>query len=321
MGTYGTLYCCGYNNVLIYVVFVMVDVYDSHLIRSCCYRTPVDRDYNKMIEQDRSQVVTHYGRNKFGYLIDVAVGPNGEVVIVDCGNNSVVLLDDKLNLMKVIGQGSGNSRLVRPVGVAVTDNVIAVSDWDSHQVKKYSLQGELLSVIGCRGNKSGQFNVPRGLAFNNNKLLYVVDGDNYRVQVFQQDDKFAFSFGNRGSIPGQFQFPVRIAIDHNNNILVTDYIACCIVMFTQSGKFIQTINSDRPWAITISPTGYLIIDHYGDDNMIRIWSPTYQCINKFGKKGSKQGDFNNVQGMAMDSSGTIYVAEGYNKRLHIISNN
>ena len=291
----------------------------SHVIMSCYYRTPVDRDYNKMTEQDCSQVVTHYGGNKFGHLRDVAVGPTGEVVIVDYGNNSVVLLDDKLNLLKVIGQGSGNNRLVKPIGVAVTDNVIAVSDWDKHQVKKYSLQGELLSIIGCHGNKNGQFNYPRGLAFNNNKLLYVVDGENYRVQVFQQDDKFAFSFGNRGSNPGQFQLPVRIAIDQNNNVLVTDY-ANCIVIFTQSGEFIQTINTDRPCAITISPTGYLITCHYGDDNKIRVWSDTYQCIKMFGKKGTKQGEFSGITGMAIDSSGTIYVTEGNNKRLQVISN-
>ena len=305
---------------MVIVLFIIVGVYDSHVILSCYYRTPVDRDYNKMTEQDCSQVVTHYGGNKFGRLTDVAVGPNGEVVIVDYGNNSVVLLDDELNLLKVIGQESGNSRLVNPYGVAVTDNVIAVSDCGCHQVKKYSLQGELLSIIGCHGNKNGQFDYPRGVAFNNNKLLYVVDRGNYRVQVFQQDDKFAFSFGNRGSNPGQFQFPVRIAIDHNNNVLVTDYDANCIVIFTQSGEFIQTINSYRPCAITISPTGYLITSHDGDDNKIRVWSDTYHCIKMFGKKGSKQGEFFGIRGMAIDSSGTIYVVEMDNKRLQVISN-
>ena len=294
-------------------------MYDSHVILSYYCRTPVDRDYNKMTEQDCSQLVTHYGENKFGRLCDVAVGPNGEVLIVDYGNNSVVLLDDKLNLLKVIGQGNGNSRLVKPDGVAVTDNVIAVSDCGSHQVNKYSLQGELLSVIGCHGNKCGQFYYPRGLAFNNNNSLYVVDRDNYRIQVFQQDDKFAFSFGKKGSNPGQFQCPVRIAIDHNNNVLVTDYHANCIVIFTQSGEFIQTINSYRPCAITISPTGYLIVDHDRDDN-IKVLSPTYQCIKRVGKRGSKQGEFNNIHGMAIDSNGTIYVAEWNNKRLQVISN-
>ena len=306
---------------MVFVLFIIVGVYESHVILSCYYRTPVDRDYNKMTEQDCSQVVTHYGENKFGGLSDVAIAPTGEVVIVDFENKSIVMLDDKMNLLKLIGQGSGNSRLVIPYGVAVTDNVIAVSDLGSDQVKKYSLQGELLSVIGCRGDKNGQFNHPiaRGLAFNNNKLLYVVDGGNHRVQVFQQDDQFAFSFGNRGNNPGQFQYPVRIAIDPNNNVLVTDHDANCIHLFTHNGQFIQTINSNMPWAITISPTGYLITGHHGDDNKIRVWSPTYQLINQFGKKGSKQGEFCGNEGMAIDSSGTIYVAEYDNKRLQVIN--
>ena len=294
-------------------------MYDSHVIvLSCYYRTPVDRDY-KMTEQDCSQVMTHYGGNEFGHLCDVTVTIHDEIVIVDDGNRCVVVLDNKLNLLKVIGQGSGNSRLVNPDGVAVTDNAIAVSDYGSDQVKKYSLQGQLLSVIGCYGNQNGQFIDPRGLAFNNNKLLYVADSNNHRVQVFQQDT-FAFSFGSKGSNPGQFQWPARIAIDPNNNVLVTDYYTDCINIFTDKGQFIQTINSDRPWAITISPTGYLIIDHYGDDNMIRVWSPTYQLIKQFGKKGFKHGEFDDVQGIAMDSRGTIYVAEWDNKRLQVISN-
>ena len=295
-------------------------MYDSHVILSCYYRTPVDRDYNKMTEQDCSQVVTHYGGIKFGRIIDVAIAPTGEVVIVDYDNKCAVVLDDKLKLLKVIGQGSGNSRLVNPVGVAVIDNVIAVSNYDSHQVKKYSLRGEFLSVIGCHGDKNGQFKYPSGLAFNNNKLLYVVDGENYRVQVFQEDNTFAFSFGKRGNNPGQFQYPVRIAIDPNNNVLVTDLDANCIHLFTHNGQFIQTINSDRPCAITISPTGYLITGHTGDDNKIRVWSPTYQLISQYGKKGCKQGEFCGIKGMAIDSSGTIYVAESDNKRLQVISN-
>ena len=274
-----------------------------------------------MTKQDCSQVVTHYGGIKFASPYDVTIGPNNEVIIVDDDNKCVIVLDNKLNLLKVIGQGNGNSRLVRPEGVAVTDNIIAVSDHGSNQVKKYSLQGKLLSVIGRCGTNNGQFNYPNGLAFNNNKLLYVVDTYNHRIQVFQQDDTFSFSFGNRGSNPGQFRNPVRIAIDPSNNVLVTDRYAHRINVFTHSGQFIQKINSKSPFAITISPTGYLITGHYGHDNKIRVWSPTYQLINQFGELGSKQGEFKNIHGMAIDSIGTIYVAGWHNKRLQVISNN
>ena len=318
---YSTLiYIIPLSNVLIWYLIIIVGVYDSHVILlSCYYRTPVDRDYNKMTEQDCSQVVTHYGENKFGCLDDITITPNDQIVVV---NKCVVVLDNKLNLLTVIGQGSGNSRLHYPDGVAVTDNIIAVSDWGSDQVKKYSLQGELLSVIGCCGNKKGQFNRPRGLAFNNQKLLYVIDWWNYRVQVFQQDDTFAFSFGNRGSNPGQFQQPVRIAVDPNNNVLVTDLDNNCINIFKDNGEFIQIINIDRPYAITITPTGYLITGHYGNDYKfkIKVWRPTYQLINQFGKKGFKQGEFYGIHGMTVDSSGTLYAAEWNNKRLQVISN-
>ena len=146
--------------------------------------------------------MTHYNEKKFGKLSDVDVGPNGEVVIVDSGNKCVVVLDNELNFLTEIGKGSGSSRLVHPDGVAVAEKVIAVTDHGSNQVKKYSLRGELLSVIGSKGTKAGQFDKPRGLAFNNNKLLYVVDRGNCRVQVFQQDNKLAFSFG-KDSGPGQ----------------------------------------------------------------------------------------------------------------------
>ena len=74
------------------------------------------------------------------------------------------------------------------------------------------------------------------------------------------------------------------------------------------------------YTITISPTGYLITGHHAPDNKIRVWSPTYQVINQFGKYGHKQGEFSGINGIAIDSSGTIYVAEGQNKRLQVISN-
>ena len=269
-----------------------------------------------MTEQDCSQVVTHCGI-KFDSLSDVAIGQNGEVIILDSGNKYIMVLDNKLNLLKVIGRGNGDSRLVDPDSIAVTDNVIAVSDHGSDQVKKYSLQGELLSVIGDYGDKNDQFICPMGQAFNNNKLLYVVDGGNHRVQVFQQDDKFAFSFGNEEKNLELFQWPDRIAIDSNNHVLITDVNASCIHLFTHNGQFIQSLSSNRPCAITISPTGYLITGHDVDDNKIRVWSPTYQLINQFGKKGSKQGEFYDINGMAIDSSGAICVADGINNRLQI----
>ena len=271
-----------------------------------------------MSEQDCNNMVTHYEGKEFGRLNDIAIGPNREAVIVDYSNRRVVVLDDKLKLLKLIDQESADSLLANPNGVAANDNVIVVSDYGSHQVKKYSWQGELLSVTGCYGHKDGQFNYPRGLAFCNNNMLYVVDGENFRIQVFHQDSTFAFSFGSKESGPGQLCCPVRIAIDPRNNVLVTDVSANCIHVFEHSGRFIQAIDCRDPWAIAISPMGYLITGHHGGDHKIQIWSPTYQLIKRFGRKGSEQGEFYGVIGMAMDTFGTLYIVEYFNKRLQVI---
>ena len=75
-----------------FVLFIIVGVYDSHVILlSSYYRTPVDRDYNKMTEQDCSEAVTHYVGNKFGDLCDVTVTSNDKVIISDCDNKINVL--------------------------------------------------------------------------------------------------------------------------------------------------------------------------------------------------------------------------------------
>ncbi|XP_065917713.1 E3 ubiquitin-protein ligase TRIM71-like [Dysidea avara] len=278
------------------------------------------RDYSKMRE-GHCQVMTHYGGNRFGDLTDVAIGVNNEVIIVDYTNKCVIVLDCNFALLAVIGQGSGDNRLVSPNGVAVSkDNIIAISDSSSDQVKKYSLQGELLSIIGTNiGNNNGQFNVPRGLVFSSNKMLYVVDRWNHRVQVFQQDDKFAFKFGSKGSNPGQFQFPVRIAIDTDNRVLVSDHNGNHISLFSHTGSFISRITCDKPYAITVSPDGHIIAG-YGDWYTIGVWSPTHELIKQFGKKGSQQGEFYGINGIAINySTGSVYVVEYDNKRLQVIS--
>jgi len=274
-----------------------------------------------MRQQDCS-VVTEYGGNKFGWLTDVAIGVNDEVVIVDYTNNCVIVLDCNMTLLSVIGQGSDHdySRLIDPNGVAVSkDGIIAVSD--NLQVKKYSLQGKLLSVIGNkRGSNNGQFKTPRGLVFSSNKMLYVVDRYNHRIQVFHENDKFAFTFGSKGSDPGQFQHPIRIVIDTDNRVLVSDLDGNHINLFSCTGSFISRIPCDRPYAITVSPDGYIIAGCVGGNNKVRVWSPTHQLIHQFGKKGSQQGEFNTINGMALNSTGTIYVVEYVNNRLQLITN-
>ena len=275
--------------------------------------TPL-RNYTK-IEEKNCQLVTHYGGKKFNFPQDVAIGPNDEVR----DNKEVIIFDKDLNLIRTFGQGSGDSKLNYPAGVAVGHNVIAVSEWKDHVVKKFSLQGDYLSKLGSCGSGDGQLNYPLGLCFNSKGLLYVVDNSNYRVQVFREN-AFLFKFGSKGHNPGQFQNPCYIAVDSSDQVYVTDYSDDGgISVFSEDGHFIKRINCNNPYAICIAPDDH-IIARVNDNTSITVFSPTHECIAKFGVYGKEKGQFHSITGIAINNSGTIFVTEGYNnKRLQIIT--
>ena len=290
--------------------------------------TPL-RDYTK-IEEKNYQLVTHYGGKKFKRPHDVAIGPNDEIVIVDYTNKEVIIFDKDLKLIRTFGrQGSGDSKLNNPVSVAVGHNVIAVSEWNDHVVKKFSLQGNFLSRLGSCGSEDGQFTNPQGLCFNSKGLLYVVDNLNYRVQVFREN-VFLFKFGSKGHNPGEFQDPCYIAVDSSDQVYVTDYSDDGddddddgggddggTSVFSEDGHFIKKINCSYPYAICIAPDDHIITD---PDDILTVFSPTHECIAKFGVHGKGKGQFHDITGIAINNSGTIFVTEGSdgNSRLQII---
>ena len=275
------------------------------------------RDYTK-IEKQNCHVVTHYGGKKFA-CSRITTGENDEVVIADKDNKEVIIFDKDLKLIRTFGQGSGDSKLNYPAGVAVANNIIAVSEWNDHVVKKYSLQGDYLSKLGSHGSGDGQFDNPRGLCFNSKGLLYVVDCSNYRVQVFRENNVFLIKFGSKGLNPGQFQNPRYVAVDSSDQVYVTDYSNDGgISVFSEDGHFIKKINCNNPWAIGIAPDDYIITgDH--SNHVLTIFSPTHELIAKFGVCGKEKGQFNNIHGIAINNSGTIFITEYGNHRLQIIT--
>ncbi|XP_065902828.1 E3 ubiquitin-protein ligase TRIM71-like [Dysidea avara] len=244
------------------------------------------RDYTK-IEVQNCQLITQYGGKKFQWPWDITTTTNDDVVVVDKTNKDVVILNKDMKLVKSFGQGSGDSKLNNPRGVAVGHNVIAVSEYDDHVVKKFTLQGDYLSKFGSYGSGDGQFTNPQGLTFNSKGLLYVVDHSNCRVQVFDNDNKILLKFGSKGSNPGQFQDPRYISLDSSDQVYVTDYGSSGgIIVFSEDGHFIKKINCNYPYAICLTPDDYIITDD--DRNTLTVFSPTHQLIIKFGTYGSQR---------------------------------
>ena len=276
------------------------------------------RDYTK-IEIQNCQLITQYGGKTFQWPWDITTTTNDDVVMVDRDNHEVIILDKDMNIIRTFGQGSGDSKLNNPLGIAVGHNVIAVSDKDDHAVKTFTLQGDYLSKFGSRGSGNGQFDNPQGLTFNSKGLLYVVGRSNCRVQVFDNSNTFSFKFGSKGSNPGQFQCPRYIAIDSSDQVYVTDSSSGGgITIFCEDGHFIKKINCSSSFAICLTPDDYIISNDHAN-HFLKVFSPTHQLITKFGIRGSQRGQFNDIRGIAVNSVGTIFVTEYGNHRLQVIT--
>ena len=119
---------------------------------------------------------------------------------------------------------------------------IGGSSYETHRVLVYDgNSGKLLSEIGKRGDKPGEFNLPRDVAVAADGTLYIVDGGNFRVQKFTSDGKFISEFGSIGRLPGQFSRPKEIALDTDENAYMADAAFGTFHIFNSKGELLLAV--------------------------------------------------------------------------------
>ena len=80
-----------------------------------------------------------------------------------------------------------------------------------------------LRTIGSKGSGAGQFNEPRGVAFDSAGHIIVADYGNHRVQVLRYSDgSHVRTIGSEGSGNGQFDVPYGVLIDSQGRIIVSE---------------------------------------------------------------------------------------------------
>jgi sugar lactone lactonase YvrE len=130
------------------------------------------------------------GDGQFRYLADVAVDTAGNVYTVDRDLNRVQKFSSTGAFLGKWGsQGPGEGQLFGPVGIAVDDTGVYVSDTGNARVEKFSTDGQFLTQWGSRGGGDGQFASPSGIAVSPQAPndVYVVDFlSRPRVQYFRR---------------------------------------------------------------------------------------------------------------------------------------
>ncbi len=224
------------------------------------------------------------------------------------------------------------------------DSIYTVDD-GGHTVRKFTLEGKQLMVLGNSGvpsdtgydakrgvasiKKGGApFNRPTNLAVGADGDLYVSDGyGNARIHRFSPQGELLQSWGEPGTGPGQFNVPHDIALAPDGRLLVADRENDRIQIFSPEGEYLdEWPHIQRPTGIHIDSGGRVYVSslwwRVGQKSqrhgLIRFDLPGHISIldldgnlllRWISADRCAPGNFCAPHDICVDSQGDIYVAE------------
>jgi sugar lactone lactonase YvrE len=168
-----------------------------------------------------------------------------------------------------------------------------------------------VSSIGGIGTENGKFIAPADVATDAKGDLWALDRSQARIQEFNEKGEWLRSAGSEGSGAGMLSSPSGLAVDSSGNVWVADTGNNRVVEFNEKGEFVQTFGAGVNK--TKSETGDTT---EAEKNLCTAASGN---VCRAGTAGSAAGQMKAPQGIAVMSSGNVWVADTGNSRLEKFS--
>jgi DNA-binding beta-propeller fold protein YncE len=178
------------------------------------------------------------------------------------------------------------------------------------------------------------------VATDSHDRVYVFNRGDHPIVIFDRNGTFLTSWGE-----GLFVRPHGIYIGPDDTIYCTDDSDHTVRKFTLDGRLLLTLGtrgkpSDTgatsmdyrtivraggpfhyPCNLAIAPSGELYVcDGYGNAR-VHKFAPNGQLLHSWGEPGNGPGQFHVPHGIAVDKSGTVFVADRENSRLQLFDKN
>jgi hypothetical protein len=116
--------------------------------------------------------------------------------------------------------------LFQPTNIWVAGDELYVSDFGDFKVKVYTTDGEFVRSVGKYGNGMGMFVRPKGIAVDDEGILYAVDSGFQNVQMFNETGDLLMYFGGPYAGPGTgtMYLPAKVTIHYEGIELFRDRI-------------------------------------------------------------------------------------------------
>jgi DNA-binding beta-propeller fold protein YncE len=244
-----------------------------------------------------SVVVGSVPRAKIGSAHGVAVSRQNVLYVTDPDSRTVHRFDLERREYQALTDAGNGRNFVLPIGVALREGKVLVSDRVLRSVTVLSSSGEPEAVLGM-----DIFESPVGLAVGESGRIYVADVTAHSVKVLDQSGKMVLSFGRRGRGAGEFNYPTYVACDTVENIYVSDTLNSRIQVFNSDGGFLKSWgergdfpgNLSQPKGIACDQRGFVYIVDAHFEN-VQVFTPEGRLLLALGEEGYGPGQFGNLR--------------------------
>jgi DNA-binding beta-propeller fold protein YncE len=254
--------------------------------------------------------------NTFYRPTEVALDPQGNVYIIDGGNQRVQKFDKDGNFLLMWGsQGPGDGQFLFQVPPAHygsltvdKDGFVYVTD-HFNRVQKFDGNGNFLMKFGDTGYADGKFYTLYGVTVDDQGNIYTTDWSKYEIQEFNSEGKFLEKWEVPSCQLGATSFPQNLAIDGQGQLYVTNDGGDCIQKFDSHGTLLTQWGGtgrgdgqfDKPLSIALDTQGNIYVTDNGNSRI--------QKFDSNGKFLAAYGPFDYPVGIAIDQDGYVYVVE------------
>lgn len=281
-------------------------------------------------------------RPKFDRPLAAAFAPNGDIYVVDTGNNRICVFDSNgvfkfefggLGVAKPLPSGRYTWQpglMNYPSGIAIDSaGNVFVADLRNNQIQEYDSRGLYIrrfpdpsSTVGKGGSGySGRGIAVTDLAVDNGRVFAT---DTYQIFEFTTNGDLITQWGKPGPGLGDLDHPTGVAIS-GNTLAVSDSDHVRVVGFStdgaplwQSDNATSAPNSARielPRGIAKYGPGWIVADAFGHD-LIQLDSKG-AVVAYYGTRGVGPGEFNFPTDVDVRGS-RLVIADKENNRVQVV---